>query len=1175
MNRARREAIDERDHAGTAVNGVFVVGMHDSGVEVLADALSSLGLPVLRDTGGATPATRWSSFNERLLAAAGGSEDAAPNASPLELVHTLAHWTDEARSLVAVDPALPGADPRHGPWVWAHSSLSFLAPFWSHVLDSEIAVILVHRDPRDLLTSRAAGMGDREALLTRWARYNRAALVLCSRFPSLVVGYEEMVSQPQATLAAMTEFLVSVGVSVDGDVSQAAERIESLGPSRRQVDTRVSILDSSYETLHKVLTELEGSGTTGDPMAQVTPLIDVTAEFYDEDYYGTSYDQGGVPYQRDEKVWVDLMETVAASIVKTLRPVTALDVGCAIGMLVEALRDRGVDARGFDVSSWAVGQVPAHLQPYCWVGSVTEEIEGDFDLITCIEVLEHLPPSLAADAVGNLCRHGRVVLFSSTPDDFAEPTHLNVEPSGYWADLFLRHGYVRDLDFDASFLAPHAMLFRSGDAEASALVGNYERALSRADMRFRRSTEQRDRLQAQVAAHEDLRGEVERLQAALRNEESRRAAESLAAFEKVREFEAGQRRLAALLEAAESELDAVRNTKTFRYTATLRKAYERLRRRPASRPGVVAQSAAQPPSGSYQRWVELYDTIDNDVRRQIDARLQAAVELPAISVAMPVFNPPVDMLRDAIESVRSQIYPNWELCIADDCSTDPEVRAVLAEYEGSDSRVKVIRRAENGHISAASNSALSLVTTSWVACLDHDDVLAPHALAMVALAIAEHPDAGLVYSDEDKLDQSGVRRDPYFKPDFDPLLLLGQNFVSHLSVFRKDLVDRAGGYREGYEGSQDWDLTLRVTELLDPHQVVHVPHVLYHWRVHATSTASLVTAKPYAVEAGQRAVVDHLERTVRDAGVERIGQIGFNRVSWRLPVRPPRVSVVVETTDGPRLSRCLDSLLAFTMYPDFEVVVVDNSSRDIGTLEYLRGNDYRVTVIRADLPGNHSAVKNLAVAQTTGEVVCFLSDNTEVISGEWLAEMVAQLWQPGVGAVGAKLYYTDGRVEHGGMVLGVMGIAGRAHRLSDRLSVGYFGQLQLAHRMSAVSDACCVVRREAWAEVQGIDATTFPDEFGDVDLCMRLREAGWGVVWTPYAELYHHQSPHFERDDPQTESFARAAAYMESRWGLRGLRRDPYYNLNLSLDAEDYSLAWPPRGSYGSDSVSSSQVRLP
>jgi GT2 family glycosyltransferase len=251
------------------------------------------------------------------------------------------------------------------------------------------------------------------------------------------------------------------------------------------------------------------------------------------------------------------------------------------------------------------------------------------------------------------------------------------------------------------------------------------------------------------------------------------------------------------------------------------------------------------------------------------------------------------------------------------------------------------------------------------------------------------------------------------------------------------------------------------------------------------------------------------------------------------------------------------------MYPDFEVVVVDNSSRGIGTLEYLQGYDQRLTVMRVDLPGNHSAVKNFAVERAAGSVVCLLRDNTEVISGDWLTEMVAQLAQPDVGAVGAKLYYADGRVEHGGMLLGVLGVAGYAHRLSDRLSVGYFGQLQLAHQMSAVSDACAVVRREAWEQVQGFDQASLPGEFGDIDFCLRLREAGWNVAWTPNAELYHHESQSHERGKSEAEAFARAVAYMESRWGFGTLRSDPYYNLNLSLDSEDYGLAWPTRATYG------------
>ena len=322
---------------------------------------------------------------------------------------------------------------------------------------------------------------------------------------------------------------------------------------------------------------------------------------------------------------------------------------------------------------------------------------------------------------------------------------------------------------------------------------------------------------------------------------------------------------------------------------------------------------------------------------------------------MPVYNPPVHLLRSAVDSVRHQIYPNWELCIADDCSTDSDVRQLMDEYAASDERIKVVMRAENGHISTASNSALSIATGLWVAPVDHDDILADHALALVALSMSEHQDVGLFYSDEDKIDEAGQRRDPFFKPDFDPLLLNGQNYISHLSVFRKDLVDQVGGYREGYEGSQDWDLTLRVSENLRPDQVVHIPHVLYHWRLHSNSTAALVSAKPYAIEAGERAVQDHLNRIGGSGRVVRVGRLGHNRVCWTLPEPAPQVTIVVPTRDGRLLQRCVDSVLDFTTYPNFEVVVVDNSSRTFPTLSWLQGHDDRLTVIRDERPFNFRA----------------------------------------------------------------------------------------------------------------------------------------------------------------------------------------------------------------------------
>jgi GT2 family glycosyltransferase len=353
-----------------------------------------------------------------------------------------------------------------------------------------------------------------------------------------------------------------------------------------------------------------------------------------------------------------------------------------------------------------------------------------------------------------------------------------------------------------------------------------------------------------------------------------------------------------------------------------------------------------------------------------------------------------------------------------------------------------------------------------------------------------------------------------------------------------------------------------VIEKVEVDQVVHVPHVLYHWRAHAGSTASRVSTKPYAVDAGRRAVTEHLARTGRRAQVSSIPRSGHNRIAWELPPTPPMVSIVIPTRDGMLLQRCIDSLFAFTSYPRFEVFVVDNSSRTLPTLEFLRAHDDRVTVFRDERAFNYSALNNAGVARTTGELICLLNDDTEVISGDWLSDMVGHVMQPGVGAVGAKLYYDDGRIQHAGVVLGILGVAGHSHRMFDRLSAGYFGRLQVAQSASAVTAACSLVRREAWDAVSGLDEQNLPIAFNDVDFCLRLSEAGWRIVWTPYAELFHHESVSRGPDDgPRASGFAAEIRYMQSRWG-QALRFDPWYSPNLSLDAEDFSLAWPPRVPY-------------
>jgi glycosyltransferase involved in cell wall biosynthesis len=1150
------------------VDCIFVVGMFGSGVEILGGALLRLGFSSPGGTGDQLPRDL-TSLNDRLLRESGGTEQAPPPMATIHVPPALSAYRDRARK--SMELALPEMKERG--WVWADPRLSTLAPFWADGLGVAPAVVMVHRDVTQVARLAVPEVAEAGSVMKWWDRFNRSSLVLCARYPSLMVNFADLVDRPKELMAELVEFAADLGFSVESDTDAAVRYIEQRTEETHRSVAEPLVVDRNERTLDALLNQLDGQRRKGE--VQDADLIAATADFYDEDYYSEGLDNegGGLQYSRSEKHWTDFFSEVANHIADSPRPETVLDVGCALGMLVEALRNVGIDARGVDISAWAIAQIPPNVKQFCRVGSVTDEIEGQYDLITCIEVLEHLPPSLAEGAVANLCRHAPMVLFSSTPDDFDEPSHLNVQPSEYWADLFLRQGFVRDFEYDASFLAPHSILFRRRNIDSAGIVQGYERTLwttgevLRANLRdavaeHGQLAEKYNEIAEQVVEAVRLRSENAELTETLDNERKRRIAETTAAYEKVHRVELSQRTIASELAAREAEITAIHNTKIFRYSTRLRAAYGRLRG--GGSPVAPAPPSPHPADGTYQKWVELYDTRDKGARQRIEARVRALESTPTISVLMPVYNPPVHLLRAAIDSVRSQIYPHWELCIADDCSTDTEVVRLLEDHAAADPRIKVVRRSENGHISAASNSALSAATGTWVAPLDHDDLLADHALALVALSISEHPGAGLFYSDEDKIDETGSRRDPFFKPDYDPLLLAGQNYINHLTVCRREFVERAGGYREGYEGSQDWDLVLRVSELLSPDQVVHIPHVLYHWRAHDASTAAQVSTKPYALEAGLYAVRDHLSRTGRSASVVRQGRLGHNRVRWALPEPVPHVSIIVPTRDGRLLQRCVDSVLDFTVYPDFEVVVIDNSSRSHDTLSWLQGHDDRLTVLRDERPFNYAAINNHAVNRTAGDIVCLLNDDTEVISGEWLTEMVSQLIQPGVGAVGAKLLYDDGRIQHAGVVLGIGGVAGHAHRMSDRTSMGYFGNLQLAHRVSAVTAACVAIRREAWQQVKGMDQENLPVAFNDVDLCLRLREAEWEIVWTPHAQLVHHESISRGPDSegPRAEAFAREVRYMEMRWGFDGLRRDKYYNPNLSINVEDYSLAWPPRESY-------------
>ena len=562
----------------------------------------------------------------------------------------------------------------------------------------------------------------------------------------------------------------------------------------------------------------------------------------------------------------------------------------------------------------------------------------------------------------------------------------------------------------------------------------------------------------------------------------------------------------------------------------------------------------------YRQWVERYDSVSESIRQSLTSRLQALVDPPLVSIIFPVYNTSEGFLRQAIESVRSQIYTNWELCIADDCSSFEYVETVLAEYAAADARIKVKRRDSNGHISASSNTAIAMADGTWICLMDHDDVLAEHTLAVSVLSIADHDDTGILYSDEDHIDPDGQRSAPYFKPDFDPLLILGQNYFSHLCMIRKDLVDAVGGFREGYEGSQDWDLVLRVIEKLRPSQILHVPHVLYHWRAHSESTASNLSAKPYVVEASRRVVQEYLDRTGIGAQVSTIWGSSFNRVRWRPADEPPLVSVIVLPRKGARLRRCIESIRAVSTYPDMEILVLDDGGFRPPMRQFLRDRADWLTVIEDDRDLSDSAQRNLVAKSANGSVLVFVHDDVEVLDSGWLEEMIGILAFPDVGCVGAKLLYPDMRIQHAGITVGIGGTVGHSHRLLfDRLDAGYSGRLKLAQCPSAVSWACMAVRREAFEAVGGFSESHLTGMFGDVDFCLRLSEAGWRTGWTPCAELIHYELPEDSRPDGENAiRFDRDIRYLNQRWS-HWVENDPAYNPNLSLAHEVFLLAWPPR----------------
>jgi O-antigen biosynthesis protein len=567
---------------------------------------------------------------------------------------------------------------------------------------------------------------------------------------------------------------------------------------------------------------------------------------------------------------------------------------------------------------------------------------------------------------------------------------------------------------------------------------------------------------------------------------------------------------------------------------------------------------------AYRKWIRKYELISPKLRAMMAGEIAAWSLRPTISVIMPSYNVDPKWMIQAIESVRNQIYPHWELCVSDDASTVAGIRPLLGRYAMLDSRINVTFRSENGHISLNSNSAIDLASGDYVALLDADDVLSEDAIYWAAREIALHPEADLLFSDEDKIDSKGRRFDPYFKSAWNPALMLSQNAFSHLGIYRRSIVEKVGRFRTGYEGSQDHDLVLRCAAVTTADKIRHIPRVLYHWRALSSSTASATTAKSYAWQAGRSAIADHLRCSGATADVSpSVG--GYYQVEYAGPDLQPMVSVITPSTlSGSVVGACLHSVLTRSTYDNIEMLIVVRSDHlraaksDPDFAQLLA--DPRVRLIEYDGAFNFSKACNLGARSARGDLLCLLNDDVEVITPSWLEKLVARGALEGVGAVGPMLYYPNDTVQHAGVVLGAGGIADHAFKRRRRGYTGYFGRAALEQDYSCLTAACLLVKRTVFDDIGGFDES-LPVAFNDVDLCVKIRRNGARIVWAPTVEMYHHESFTFGHHASlhRRDQFRHDVAVMRERW-KNVLANDPCYNPNLSLArGAMFTLAWPPR----------------
>lgn len=978
------------------------------------------------------------------------------------------------------------------------------------------------------------------------------------------------------------------------------------------------------------------------------------SELYNAEYYHSGC--GPIPYEEPEH-WVNFFGMIADRIVADIHPKTVLDAGCAMGYLVAALRDRGVEAYGVDISAYAISKVREDVRPFCKVGSLTEPLPAGlpdrYDLVVTIEVLEHLYAEDGRQAIRNLCQLTDKVLFTSTPDDFTEPTHVNVQQREYWCRAFFENGFMDDINYRPTYLTAHALLFRRS-ANIERQVEDYERNIRISECarqqeiaRWSKAVEDKERhiqnitalhaaenaewankqkewLQEKQQREAAAAAEIAQMQQTLRSKEAEYEARASALQTELTSYKEQYHETAERCETLETDLAQYEtqyhaaSEQCEELAAELAHYKEHYQAAIGQREALKVQLADSQYAYSVISnaffWkitkpfrvcldalkricgkVAFFRLLGKGLRclhqngwrytwRKVKNKLTHRQEFTALankplftdeelehqrntvfprsikfSIVVPLYNTPEKFLHEMIRSVIDQTYANWELCMADgsDAAHD-SVEKICRQYMRKDPRIKYRRLEQNLGISGNTNACLEMAAGDYIGLFDHDDLLHPAALHEVMRAICEQG-ADFIYTDEltfsNKIDNVITA---HFKPDFAPDNLRANNYICHFTVFSAAILKTVGGFRGEYDGSQDHDFILRATEQAE--KIVHIPKLLYYWRSHPNSVAADINSKTYAIDAGKRAVRDQIRRMGMDATVESSKAFPtIYRIKYELK-ETPKVSIIIPNKNHCEdLKRCIRSIKRLTTYSNYEIIIVDNQSNEEDLVEFydqLRCDD-RTNIVSFDKEFNYSEANNFGVRCATGEYYILLNNDTEVISPAWIEEMLMYAQRDDIGAVGAKLYFPDHTIQHAGVILGLgpHRTAGHAFSKVDGENLGYMGRLYYAQNVSAVTAACVMIPRRVWEAVNGLD-TSFAVAFNDVDLCMRIRQMGYLIVWTPYAELYHYESKSrgSENTPEKKKRFESEVQRFRERWEKQLKEGDPYYNPNLTLERADFSI---------------------